>query len=77
MEIEAVKYGGKGVRKEIWKISNKVWKGEGWPKGWRTELVVFLIQKGEGVKVEEYRGITLMPVVYKIYAEVLRRRLEE
>ena len=27
--------------------------------------------------MEEYRGITLMPVGYKIYVEVLRRRLEE
>ena len=36
MEIEAVKYGGEGMRKEIWKICNKVWRGEGWPNGWRT-----------------------------------------
>ena len=72
MESEAVKYGEEGVRKEIWKICNKVWRGEGWPEGWRTGLVVPLIKKGERVKVEE-----LMPVEYKIYAEVLRRRLEE
>ena len=60
------------MRKEIWKICNKVWRGEGWPEGWRTGLVVPLIKKGERVKVEE-----LMPVEYKIYAEVLRRRLDE
>ena len=28
-------------------------------------------------KVEDYRGITLMPVSYKIYVEVLRKRLED
>ena len=39
--------------------------------------MVPLIKKGEGVKVEEYRGITLMPVGYNIYAKVLRRKLEE
>ena len=39
--------------------------------------MVPLIKNGEGVKVVEYRGITLMLVVYKNYAEVLRRRLEE
>ena len=59
MEIEAVKYGGEGVRKEIWKICNKVWRGEGWPKGWRTGLEVSLIKKGEGVKVEEYRVVQM------------------
>ena len=77
MEIEAVKYGGERVRKEVWKICNKFWSGEGWPKGWRTGLVDPLMKKGEGVKEEEYRGITLIPVGYKIYAEVVRRRLEE
>ena len=45
IEIKAVKYGGQGVRKEIWKICNKVWRGEGWPEGWRTGLVVPLIKK--------------------------------
>ena len=65
------------MRKEIWKICNEVWRGEEWPEGWRTGLVVSLIKKGEGVKVEEYRGITLMPVGYNNCAEVPRRRLEE
>ena len=65
------------MRKEIWKICNKVWREEGWSEGWRTGLVVLLIKKGQGVKVEEYREIRLMPVGYKVYAEVLRRRLEE
>ena len=40
-------------------------------------LVDPLIKKGKGVKMEEYRGIMLMPVEYKIYAEVLRRRLKQ
>ena len=40
MESEAMKYGGEGVRKEMWKICNKVWRGEGCPEGCRTGLVV-------------------------------------
>lgn len=27
--------------------------------------------------MEKYRGVTLMPVRYKVYAEVVRKRLEE
>ena len=45
MAIKAVMYGGEGVRKEIWKICNIVWR-EGWPKGSRTGLVFPLIKKG-------------------------------
>ena len=33
MESEAVRYGGEGVRKAMWKVCNKVWRGEGWPEG--------------------------------------------
>ncbi|XP_033212178.1 uncharacterized protein LOC117169780 [Belonocnema kinseyi] len=73
-ENEALEYGGLGVREEIWRICNKVWKGEGRPKEWKTGLVDPLIKKGESKKVEEYRGITLMSAGYNIYEEALRRR---
>lgn len=36
-----------------------------------------IIKKGEGVTVEEYRGITVMPTLYKVYASVLVERLRE
>lgn len=35
------------------------------------------MKKGKGDRVEEYRGITLMPSVYKVYAMVLVERLRE
>lgn len=43
---------------------NKVWEGEGWPENWKEEMMVPIMKKGEGEAVEEYRGITLMPVLY-------------
>ena len=57
-----------------WEVINK--ERGGWPKLWRTGLVIPLLKKGGGRKVEDYRGITLMPVSYKIYVNVLRKRLE-
>ncbi|XP_043475941.1 uncharacterized protein LOC122507345 [Leptopilina heterotoma] len=51
--------------------------GEGWPEEWKTGLIVPLVKKVERKKLEDYREITLMPVSYKAYAEVLRSRLEK
>lgn len=34
-------------------LFKKVWRGDGWPKEERTGLVIPLIKKGEGKKVEE------------------------
>lgn len=44
----------------MWSVCDKVWIGAGWSKDWRTGLVIPQITKGEGKKIDEYRGITLM-----------------
>lgn len=36
-----------------------------------------LHKRGDKEKVENYRGITLLCTAYKIYAEILRKRLEK
>ena len=46
MENEALKFGGGRVRQEIWELCNKERRGEGWPKLWRTGLVIPLLKKG-------------------------------
>lgn len=43
---------------------NKVWKGEGWPENWKERTMVQIMKREEGKAVEEYRGITQMPVLY-------------
>lgn len=39
--------------------------------------IVPIVKKEEGMVVEEYRGIPLMPTLYKIYASALAERLRE
>lgn len=39
-------------------------------------IVVPIVKKGEGRTVEEYRGVTLLDTVYKVYVGVLERKLE-
>ncbi|XP_043280376.1 uncharacterized protein [Venturia canescens] len=73
---EAWKYGGKRTEERAWEICRRVWRGEGWPKEWEEGIIVPIVKKGEGKRVEEYRGVTVMLSLYKIYATVLARRLE-
>lgn len=40
-------------------------------------MVVPIVKKGERRKVEEYRGVTLLSTVYKMYASVLAERIRE
>lgn len=71
------KYGGEEIEHWVWKTCSRVWKGEGWPETWKEGWIIPIVKSGEGKKVEEYRGVTLMPTMYKIYAKVLSARIEE
>lgn len=54
---------------------NRIWKGEEWPKVWKEGVVIPIRKKGKGKKTEDYKGITLMAVLYKIYLMVLTERI--
>ena len=77
MSSEAWKCGGEGALEMAWEICGRVWRGKEWFKGWKKGLIVPIVEKGEGRTVEEYRGVTLMPALYKIYTTILARRLKE
>ena len=74
---EAWKCEGEGAFKMAWEICGRVWRGDRWPKGWKEELIVPILKKGEVRTVKEYRGVTLMPSLYRKYTTILARSLEE
>lgn len=39
--------------------------------------MVPVYKKGDVVYIKNYRGVTLMDVDYKIYAEILKKKLED
>ena len=73
---EVWRYGGMEVQVWAWGMMNKVWRGEGWPEEWKEGVVVPIVKKEEGVGVEDYGGVTVMPTLYKVYASVLAEWLE-
>ncbi|KMQ88292.1 hypothetical protein RF55_12246 [Lasius niger] len=74
---EVWKYGGEELEGWIWDICNKVWRGEGCIKEWNKGWVVPILKNGKGRKIGEFRGITLMPSMYKIYTTILAERLRD
>lgn len=71
------KYGGEEIRKWIGQFCYKIWKGEGWPECWKKGVIVPIVIKVEGERVENYKRITLMLKLYKVYTKVLAERLRE
>lgn len=54
-----------------------MWRGEGWPETWKEGTIVPVVKKGRGEVARDYRGITIVPSMYKIYALVLTERLRK
>lgn len=74
---EVWRYGRQETEEWVWKTCNRIWKREGWPEAWKEGWIVPIFKCGEEKKVEEYRGVTLMPSLYKTYVTVLAGMLEE
>lgn len=74
---EAWKYGEERLEKWAWEFCNRVWEGEGWPEEWKEGIIVPILKKGEGREVRDYRGVALLPTIYKIYVAILAERLRE
>lgn len=76
ISIEAWIYGGKAVRKGLTDIISQTWKEKKNTRGMEDKCEYSNSQKRRN-EAENYRGISLLCTAYKIYTELLRKRLEE
>lgn len=58
----------------MWKVCGRIWKGENLPEEWRDGVIVPIRKKGKE-EVVDYRGVTIMPTLDKIYTTALTERL--
>ena len=72
---ELLKYGGVGMVKMLGKLYALIWKEECVPMKWREGLIVSLFKKGDKEDPGNYRGITLLSVVGKVFCKILNDRL--
>ena len=72
---EWVKYGGARMTYVLWMLVNLVWISEKTPEGWAKGVISLLYKDGDPRDPLNYRGITLLSVVAKLFASVLNRRL--
>ena len=68
---EMIKNGGECVIDWIWKLCNKAFVEGIVPKDWRRAIIVPLYKgKGDKGRCRNYRGISLLSVIRKIYMQV-------
>ncbi|CAB1097417.1 unnamed protein product [Ectocarpus sp. CCAP 1310/34] len=70
-----MKFGGKGMIQLMVLLYNWVWKNEYTPSRWREGVVVNLFKKGDNTDPGNYRGITLLNTVGKVFCKLLNDRI--
>lgn len=61
----------------IVELMKSIWKEGIIPQDWKNSIIVTLHKRGDKEKIESYRSISLLCMAYKIYVEILRKRLEK
>jgi len=74
--MEAWIYAGKDLKGNLVNLLKQIWKENKIPENWRKSIVVSLYKRGDKNVPSNYRGISLLCTAYKIFAEVIRRRLK-
>lgn len=74
---ENIKYGGSELRNRIHQLIKDIWNQELMPKTWKKAIICPIHKKGEITDCENYRGIALLDVIYKVLATLLKRRLDK
>ena len=58
-------------------LFKKIWHQERIPEDWRKGLIIKLPKKGNLTNPNNWRGITLLPVISKIFLKVIHSRISE
>ena len=72
---EIIKYGGEQVHVVIWQLVSTCFETEKIPKDWMDGIVFPIYKEGDGRDPNNYRGISLLCILGKIYTAVLHVRL--
>lgn len=74
---EMWKFGGEITAKTIHHVIEEIWKTGRIPDDWKCALIHPLHKKGNRMDINNYRGISLLPVAYKILSKALLNRVED
>ncbi|KAJ4426643.1 hypothetical protein ANN_26441 [Periplaneta americana] len=56
---------------------NLIWEGQGFPESWTKSIVIPIHKRGDLKITDNYRGISLLNAGYKIYANILKNKLNK
>ena len=71
-----IKYGGEELKKEILDLCIEIWESEKPPQEWSKGVIVPIFKSGDKYQCKNYRGITLISIVSKIFCIIVLNRMK-
>ena len=62
---------------ELTKLFNHIWQKEEIPNNWKKGIIVKIPKKGDIKECKNWRGVTLLPVISKIFGRVVINRIKK
>ena len=75
--MEMWEFGGNELKIHPLELFNKIIDKNQMPQEWETGMVINIRKKGTKGKCENYRGSTLLPTAYKLFANIIKNQLNE
>ena len=70
-----LRQGGRIICTEIHELIISIWNKEELPEEWKESITVPIYKKGDKTDCSNYRGVSLLPTMYKILFNILLSKL--
>jgi len=77
ISAELIKAGGTALKQRIRKLIGRIWEEETLPSEWTEGIICPIYKKGDRMLCSNYRPITLLNVVYKIFTILIQKKLSK
>ena len=72
---EVLKYGGEPIIQMFTNMFNRCLSEGKLPNSWKNASVILIHKKGDTADIKNYRQISLLPITYKVFSQVILRRM--
>ena len=74
---EAIKAGGDTLLHRLHSLLRTIWRTEQVPRAWRKAIIIPIHKKGDNQECKNYRGISLLSIVGKVFMKIIQTRLRK